>query len=328
MSSPYKPQHQVACAHCRKRPAGDLDCGVCQLGVCEPCAADLTSCPRPAAHLSRLGRGAWLQAVDPDGELAAIARRRGRVRLWSLSGRRYLDRRPPPAAWVEALEGTAVALCRCGEHLLIRRDLEAATGRVAGDRAALDCETGRLALAHRDRLAVYRRRAGRYQPLGDDRVPGREIRWLALGPDRLAAITADGRVLAFRCSDQTWHAMPFYEWIGGERPELRFRPFEDPPGSSEPPPLLRDLWIKRDPVCAAMSTDGRYLAAACVDHRVVVHDLAAGVARVHGDHAAEISCVAIVAGGALLVTGDRAGRIIARERGERGYARRLITRPR
>lgn len=352
--SPYKPRHQVACAHCRERPAENRDCGRCRQAICARCVARLPSCPRPSALVARLGRGARLRAVDPAGELAVVSSWTRKLRLWDVAARRYLDR-PLEGRWTTGDgEGRLFALrrdggiidvhgwpCLCGEHAIcaygfgvtlrgeLHRDL---LPRKAISCAGHDCGSDLLALASFDELVAFRRDGERYQRIGSTRRHGR-IAWIGASADRVVALSVlDGipRLRAYRCSPGVFYPLPFYEWIGGDRPELRFRPFDDPPGDRavdadrEVIGLAPGGAIQAAPVRATLAADGRFAAVAHADSTVALHDLATGLAQVYGDHDRGICWLGIVARDQLLVSGDFANRVIARQRGEAGFARWLV----
>jgi hypothetical protein len=78
---------------------------------------------------------------------------------------------------------------------------------------------------------------------------------------------------------------------------------------------------------AALSRDGRYLAAAFDDHRVFVRDIENGGTTTFDDHASAVTLVKFVGAEALLVTGDDKGRVVLRAQAAGGYLRELVKVP-
>lgn len=358
--SPYKPQHAVPCAHCREPLHGDRQCAGCQRAVCQRCASEPDSCRRPRARVARLGRGARLRAVDPDGEVALVSSWTGKLRRWDLEARRYLGD-VDAGRWLGdstrfagmlrdgslvdrrgSLTATGAWVCRCGAHPVIvsgeRVEVRGAgvdvrpLPRTEISRAAFDCESQLLAVASHDQLVVFRWRGGSLARIGSARTEGEPVSWLAVAGDRVAGLTARGRrgrLRGYRCASAVFYPLPFYEWIGGERSELRFRPIDAPPG--EPAGALddevgvaRDQYIEVEPARASMSSDGRLIAVALEDGVAAVHDLERGRVSLFGDHTDGLCYVGIAAGGRLLITGDNDNRVIVRERDGDGFARWLV----
>ena len=356
---PYKPQHAVACAHCRELVDGDLACQGCKRPVCRRCATPET-CGRPRARVIRLGRGARLRAVDPEGGIGLVSTWTGKLKLWDLAAARDLGDFGP-TRWLgdsprfagllrdrsvadyRSLFVDGVWLCNCGAHdVLSSQEHVEVTG--AGvyvqplpgsliNQAAYDCRTGLLAVATHDRLAAFRcEPGGRLERIGSARIEGEPVCWLGAAGDRVVSLTRAGRrgrLRAYRCATSVFYPLPFYEWIGGEHPELRFRPIDAPPADPAAPldddlGLARDQHIEIEPVRAAMSSDGKTAAIALRGSLVAVHDLDGGRVSLYGDHSDGLCCVSLPAGGRLLISGDHDNRVIVRERDGRDFSRWLV----
>lgn len=348
---PYKSQHTVPCAHCRAAVEGSSECPGCGRVVCGSCAARPETCRRPRARVARLGRGARLRAVGPDGQVAAVSSWTRKLRLWDVAGRRYLAR-PYAGYWVRdaprtvmlrdrtVVCGRGVTLCGCGDHPVIAEgervelpcpglDLRPLPRHVIS-LAAFDCRSDLLAVATHDQLVVFRRDGQRIERIGSVRIEGEPVCFLGAAGDRVVSLTRDGRtgrLRGYRCASSVFYPLPFYEWIGGEQPELRFRPIEAPPkepaAALDEPRSSRAQLLGLEPPSAAMASDGRTAAVALAGSTVAVQDLERGRVALYGDHSDGLCHVALPAGGSLLVTGDNDNRIIVRERDGHEYSRWL-----
>jgi hypothetical protein len=238
----------------------------------------------------------------------------------------------------------AAALCRCRDHLVSARAgsiklgdyrYEDLMSRQVITCLGFDCDSRLLAVASHDRLVVYRGLEGeRLERIGSVRTHG-EVRWVGVGAgDRVVTLTVDGSrgtVRAYRCSSSVFYPLPFYEWVGDDRVEIWFRPFEDPPGEAaggvevDAGKLEEAARVQTEPVRASLSADGRFVAVAHAGSYVVVHDLAIGRTAVYGDHSDGICWLGIVGGDGkeLLVTGDCDNRVVIRERSDHGFSRWL-----
>ena len=78
---------------------------------------------------------------------------------------------------------------------------------------------------------------------------------------------------------------------------------------------------------AALSRDGRYLAAAFDDHRVFVRDIEDGGSITFDEHTAPVALVRFAGTDRLLVTADDKGRVVLRTHAAGGYLRELVRVP-
>lgn len=74
------------------------------------------------------------------------------------------------------------------------------------------------------------------------------------------------------------------------------------------------------PVCAALSDDGRFVAFALSDRRVLVHDLTRDTRRIYAGHTDTICMVAFTANARALLSADRDNRVFIRPRASDMFA--------
>jgi hypothetical protein len=358
--APYKPRHQIVCAHCGGA-AGPGECPGCRRPICAGCAADPETCSRPRAWSIRLRLGERLRAIGPGAARGAVSRWRGRIdavdlergsrrplmrRRWgSIGEARFagLDSRGEAVAFdrFELDSPRAATLCPCGDHLVATRRDE--TVAVAGEivdplprqvieRAAYDCAERLLAATTHGLLAAARIEGGEARRIGSVKLGGETPLWLATAAGRVALLTGwverDGpraRLRVFRAGPRVFYPLPFYDWRAGEPGELRFRPFDSDPGDEAPlaESADRDQRLEHDRPRAALSADGRFVALGLAGARVAVHDLRRGELEIYGDHRGAIDRIGFGDGSRRLVSADSRRRIIVRERDGERFSRWL-----
>jgi hypothetical protein len=168
---------------------------------------------------------------------------------------------------------------------------------------SVDTASGLLVAATYGRACVHRLRGSETERLGTLRLRDADNVWIALA-DRCVAVVSDyrgfrGRVLRAFALDAAG--------VPEREPLYTYAEVEAVAGAG------RDVRLQRR-IVAALSPDGRFLAAATADHDIAVHDLARG--RVHHlqGHTDEISLIAFTGGASALVTADHDNRVILRPR--------------
>lgn len=200
----------VPCAHCTVE-AAEESCPYCGLTICEGCRF-AARCPTPRARRYRLGRDHRVEAFSPDGEIALVRRRNGRLWRFDLGTGTWLG-------WASALErheAPAIALPggywlghrfsgitiadELGDTVLTELDLKAtarATGVSPGGRwitVACSDETIALLGLYPDRNGSARLERRVLRPLAGEVVTAAQF----LGAPSLLVTATYGRLDCFR----------------------------------------------------------------------------------------------------------------------------------
>lgn len=354
----------IGCAHC-EAAIGVAECRICRRIVCEPCAADWTTCTEETGRVVRLGATGRLVDVDPDGQFGLVSKLRHPVRLLDLRRLRWVE------TSAELIHGSKLTANRrvVGETYATEHHRDYEIQSLAGEwrypfqLAAHPVHGAMLpdgrywfyssedtieivdleglvatpwfrpppfapemwrplvapALSYRpfpggvvqsasvalDGTGVIVA-AGTWQEIGIDRIVGDhrqrvariktdgDVRWIAIAGATLAAL-ATGR-------DGMW----LTTWRLDERGTPGRQSYHDAHGSAV--------------VAASLSRDGRYLAAAMMDHTVAIHAVVERTTDVVTEHTDTISLIRFVGDDHLLVTADDDNRVVLRPRTEVGYA--------
>jgi hypothetical protein len=158
--------------------------------------------------------------------------------------------------------------------------------------AFVDAERELIAVGTWGGVGLYRINEGRHPPLGRAEAPG-DVRWIALGGHRLAAIVG-GRaaITVWRLKDDLTIGGVMYHHSCASRVRA-----------------------------ASLSRDGRYLALGLADDSVELHALDTATVTRFTEHTDRICLVAFAGDDHLLVTADNDNRVVLRPRVADGYAR-------
>jgi hypothetical protein len=260
--------------------------------VCPVCAGDWSTCEQPCSRTFKLARGERLVDVDASGRIGLVASSGGSLRALELRGPRWVETdvqlETPPQ-----LSATRVTVTRAPgteTHQPLPKKVISC--------AFVDEAHDLLASASWGELVVHRMVGGALEQVCYLTTTG-AVEWVAIAFPYLAALVRGGAedgLLLWRISNQ-----PAY------------------------PSMLMHL-AERVRV-AALSRDGRYLAAAFDDHRVFVRDIDGGGNVTFDDHAATVTLLRFVGADYQLVTTDDKGRVVLRTHGASGYLRELVEVP-
>lgn len=161
--------------------------------------------------------------------------------------------------------------------------------------ADVDLDTKRAVVASWGVLELLRLHGDAWVPAGTVRFDGGDSAWVGLASGRVAAVVDRRRI----------DTVLVWGVRGSGTPDKEIVSFDFPDG-------LRRV--------GAMSPDGRYVAVATLDHRVLLLDLDARTKTELEGHTDDVCYIGFVDGGRQLVTADCDNRVIIRPRTSSGYA--------
>lgn len=344
----------VGCAHCTQLGAA-VPCASCKRLVCPACAADWSTCEQPCSRTFKLARGERLLDVDPSGRLGLVWGAYSKLRYLELQTPRWVDADVPPLVQKPELQprlsstgkmfqfehgrerlsedGLAISSVSPTAKQVVRMEL------MPGDHGAQISERDDLYwyITARQRVVVLRDLVQEiYEPLP------KKVLSCAFVDDAhgLLASASWGEIMVHRmvggaleqvCYLKTTGAV---EWVaiafpylaslvrGGAEDGLLLWKISSTPAY---PSMLVHL-AERVRV-AALSRDGRYLAAALDDHRVFVRDIENGGNTSFDEHTAPVTLMRFVGDDHQLLTADEKGRVVLRTHGESGYLREVVEVP-
>jgi hypothetical protein len=352
----------VGCAHCTQLGAV-VPCASCKRLVCPGCAADWSTCEQPCSRTFKLARGERLLDVDPSGRLGLVARDGRALRYLELRGPRWVEGevpalvRPPEMqprltstgkmfqfeygrdSDGQDVDGLAISSVSPTTKRLVRLALTSGNyGAQMSER-----EDVYWHITARQRVVVLRERPDAadvtrevYEPLP------RKVLSCAFVDDAhgLLASASWGEIIVHRMVGAVLEQVCYLtttgavEWVaiafpylaalvrGGAEHGLLLWKISSGPGY---PSMLMHLAERVR--MAALSRDGRYLAAAFDDHRVFVRDIEDGGNTSFDDHTAAITLMRFVGADHQLITADEKGRVALRTHGPSGYLRDLVEVP-
>lgn len=332
--------------------------------VCARCAADWATCPEPSGRVVRLGMTARVRDIDPLGRLAVVTHWRRPARIFDLRQLRWADMPPlsrmlwlarrtvlprltpderlmyPLLAYDSdygySLEGVSSRTLRTGDEHELRglpddmpsHDTQvSATGNIFSyatdsqrvvvvrpdgssasyeplprkviQASCIDGERDILTSASWSEIALHHMQGNKLDRIGYTRTAAEgDVRWLGLAGSSLAAAvyTSSGTHVEVRR-------------LGDDR---------------SIGPVVQSLTATWGFRVAALSRDGRYLAAAFTD-KLTVLDLDSGHAQQFDEHSDTINAVRFAADDHVLISADTDNRVVLRPRTPAGYAKPLIS---
>ena len=193
--SPYKPQHEIRCAHCKGVGAAN-ECPDCRRQICRACAGEADGCPARRVERHSFGRFNRVLAISGAGSHALVSfLGLGRPRLVRLAGAPLAVEAPPPkTSFIALLRGeVSHGFSPEAQPLIIKH-------KGAGYRAAQACACSRhIARIHRDETVSVSRRDGQ---AGEPReaLRGRVLEFIAYDCNRRRlAIAIRGSLHEFAC---------------------------------------------------------------------------------------------------------------------------------